>query len=347
MKKMTLSMALVLSLGTAAFAEPPAVKGDSLIEKAKAAGLAPIPSEKSALLKLIDNPKNPLTDAKIELGKKLYFDPRLSKSNLISCNTCHNLATGGVDGVPAAIGHHWTANPHHLNSPTVYNAVFMSKQFWDGRSPDLEDQAQGPMQAAPEMAITKEMAVERIASMPEYKAMFKKAYGSDEITFKKIADTIGSFERTLVTPSPFDKFLEGDADALTAEQKDGLKVFIDKGCAACHTGVGIGGGMQPFPVAKPFKYADVGDFKGDKNGMVKAPTLRNITETAPYFHNGTVWSLSEAIKIMGETQLGMDLSDKEVASIKAFLTSLTGEKPKIEYPQLPAVTEKTPKPIAK
>ena len=347
MKKITLSLALVIGMGVTAFADAPAAKTDSLIKKAKSAGLAPIPSEKSALLKLIDNPKNPLTDAKIELGKKLFFDARLSKSELISCNTCHNLATGGVDGVPAAIGHNWTANPHHLNSPTVYNAVFMDKQFWDGRSPDLEDQAQGPMQAAPEMAITKEMAVARIASMPEYKAMFKETYGSDEITFKKIADTIGLFERTLVTPSPFDKFLEGDTEALNDAQKEGLKVFIDKGCAACHNGVGIGGSMQPFPVAKPYKYANVGDFKGDKNGMVKTPTLRNITETAPYFHNGAVWSLSEAIKIMGETQLGMELSDKEVASIKTFLTSLTGEKPEVTYPQLPAVTEKTPKPVTK
>lgn len=344
--KKTISIALVAVAAASLFADAPAAK-HPLISKAREAGLAPIPSSLTALYKLVDNPKNPITDAKVALGKKLYFDPRLSKSGLISCNTCHNLATGGVDGVPAAIGHRWTANPHHLNSPTVYNAVFMSRQFWDGRSPDLEDQAQGPMQAAPEMAITKTMAVERIASMPAYKKLFKDAYGSDEITFKKIADTIGNFERTLVTPSPFDKFLEGDAEALTAPQKEGLKTFIDKGCVSCHTGVGIGGSMQPFPVVKPYKYADIGDFKGDKNGMVKVPTLRNVVETAPYFHNGAVWSLSEAIKIMGETQLGMTLSDKEVASIRTFLTSLTGEKPKVVYPVLPPVTEKTPRPVAK
>lgn len=344
--KKSLSIMLAAAAVSTLFADVPK-SSDPLIEKAKAAGLQPIPSGKTALMKLIDNPKNPITDAKVELGKKLFFDPRLSKSSLISCNTCHNLATGGVDGVSAAIGHQWTANPHHLNSPTVYNAVFMSKQFWDGRSPDLEDQAQGPMQAAPEMAITKDMAVARISSMPAYKEMFKEAYGSDEITFKKIADTIGSFERTLVTPAPIDAFLQGDADALSADQKEGLKVFIDKGCTGCHTGVGLGGSMQPFPVAKPYKYADIGDFKGDKNGMVKVPTLRNVLETAPYFHNGAVWSIDEAIKIMGETQLGMDLSDKEVASIKAFFTALTGKKPKIVYPVLPPVTEKTPRPVAK
>ncbi len=342
MKKIVISAVALLALSTTALS----AKSDALVESAKKAGLKAIPIDKDALTKLIDNPNNKLSDAKIALGKKLYFDPRLSKSNLISCNTCHNLATGGVDGVSAAIGHKWTANPHHLNSPTVYNAVFMDKQFWDGRSPDLEDQAQGPMQAAPEMAISKEMAVERISSMPAYVAEFEKAFGSKEITFKKIADAIGAFERTLVTPAPIDKFLNGDTNALTDAQKEGLKVFIDKGCAACHTGVGMGGGMQPFPVAKPYKYANVGDFKGDKNGMVKVPTLRNIVETAPYFHNGAVWSLDEAIKIMGETQLGVELSDKEVASIKTFLDAFTGEKPAVSYPQLPAVTAKTPKPDA-
>ena len=318
----------------------------SLLDDAKKAGLKPIPTDKNELLKLIDNPNNKLNDAKIELGKDLYFEPRLSKSNLISCNTCHNLATGGVDGVSAAIGHKWTANPHHLNSPTVYNAVFMSRQFWNGRSPDLEDQAQGPMQAAPEMAISKEMAVKRISSMPEYKEMFKKAFGNDEISFKKIADAIGVFERTLVTPSRFDEFLNGKKDALTTEEKKGLKVFIDRGCAACHTGIGIGGSMQKFPLVKPYKYANVGDFKGDKNGMVKTPTLRNVLQTAPYFHNGAVWDIKEAVKIMGETQLGVELSNEDVDAIVTFFKALDGKMPNITYPHLPAVTASTPKPEA-
>ncbi|WP_457608635.1 cytochrome-c peroxidase [Nitratifractor sp.] len=324
---------------------PLVLSAGGLKQKALDAGLKPIPADEAALMKLIDNPKNPVTEEKVELGKKLYFDPRLSKSELISCNTCHNLAIGGVDGVSAATGHKWTANPHHLNSPTVYNAVFNSRQFWDGRSPDLEDQAQGPMQAAPEMAITKEMAVERIASMPAYVEEFKKVYPDGKITFKRIADAIGAFERTLVTPSRFDDYLNGQEDALTPAEKEGLKTFIDKGCASCHNGVGLGGTMKPFPVVKPFKYANVGDFKGDKNGMVKTPLLRNVTETAPYFHNGTVWSLAEAVKIMGETQLGTTLSDKEVNSIVTFLKALDGRKPKIEYPMLPPVTDKTPKPV--
>jgi cytochrome c peroxidase len=319
----------------------------SLLDDAKKAGLTPIPTNSEELTKLIDNPKNPLNEAKVKLGKALFFEPRLSKSNLISCNTCHNLATGGIDGVSSAIGHKWTSNPHHLNSPTVYNAVFMERQFWDGRDPDLEAQAQGPMQASPEMAISKEMAVERISSMAGYQEQFKKAFNEDNITFKKIADAIGAFERTLVTPSPFDKFLDGDTKALSAEEQEGLKIFIAKGCTACHTGIGIGGGMQKFPLVKPYKYANIGDFKGDKNGMVKTPTLRNIAQTAPYFHNGAVWSLEEAVKIMGETQLGMEINDKDTASIVTFLKALDGEMPTIIYPKLPAVTSTTPKPEVK
>jgi len=317
----------------------------SLLEDAKKAGLSSIPTDKKELMKLINNPKNPLSQAKVELGKALFFEPRLSKSNLISCNTCHNLATGGIDGVSAAIGHKWTANPHHLNSPTVYNAVFMERQFWDGRDPDLETQAQGPMQASPEMAISKEMAVKRISSMAGYQEQFKEAFGDNNITFKNIANAIGAFERTLITPSRVDAFLLGDEKALSTTEQEGLKTFIDKGCTACHTGVGIGGGMQKFPLIKPYKYAKLGDFKGNKEGMVKVPTLRNITQTAPYFHNGAVWSLSEAVKIMGETQLGLVLTDKETNSIVTFLKALDGKMPTITYPKLPAVTATTPQPV--
>ncbi len=318
----------------------------SLVDDAKKAGFTPIPTTMYKLSKIIDNPKNSLNKAKVELGKALFFEPRLSKSNLISCNTCHNLATGGVDGVSSAIGHKWTSNPHHLNSPTVYNAVFMERQFWDGRDPDLEAQAQGPMQAEPEMAISKEMAVKRIASMAGYQEQFNKAFGDNNITFKKIADAIGAFERTLVTPSRFDNFLDGNKTALSLPEQEGLRVFIDKGCTACHTGIGIGGSMQKFPLVKPYKYANIGDFKGDKNGMVKTPTLRNIAQTAPYFHNGAVWSLEEAVKIMGETQLGINLNEKETKSIVTFLKALDGEMPTITYPKLPAVTATTPKPEA-
>ncbi len=316
-----------------------------LIQKAKEAGLKPIPSEMSELMKLIDNPKNPLTKGKIELGKKLYFDPRLSKSGLISCNTCHNLAIGGDDNVPVATGHKWRHNPHHLNSPTVYNAVFNVKQFWDGRAADLEEQATGPIQAAPEMDMKAEMAVKVVESIPEYKAAFEKEFPGEKITIETIGKAIAAFERTLVTPSRFDDFLNGDKNALTAAEKEGLKTFIDVGCASCHNGVGVGGGsMQKFPLIGKYKYANVGDFKGDKNGMVKVPTLRNILETAPYFHNGATYDIKEAIQIMAETQLGKKLSKKQIDSIATFFKALTGKKPYVRYPVLPTETAATPKP---
>jgi len=321
---------------------------NSLIDDAKNAGLKAIPESPSELLKLIDNPKNPITKAKVKLGKKLYFDPRLSKSGLISCNTCHNLSKGGDDGMQAAIGHKWTANPHHLSSPTVYNAVFNDKQFWDGRSPDLEDQAQGPIQATPEMAATPEHVVKTVTSMPAYVKEFKEAYGYDvKITFKKIADTIGTFERTLVTPAPFDAFMNGHEDAMTKEQKEGLKTFIQVGCASCHNGIGVGGSMGAMNVTAKYKYMNVGDFKGDKNGMVKVPTLRNVTETAPYFHNGMVLTLQDAIKEMGRIQLGTKITDKQAKSIETFLGALEGKKPYIKLPMLPATNDNTPKPVVK
>ncbi len=317
---------------------------NSVAQKAKSAGLKAIPTDKAELMKLID-PNKTVTPQRVALGKKLYFEPRLSKSGIISCNTCHNLGLGGVDGVPAAVGHKWTANPHHLNSPTVYNAVFFSRQFWDGRSPDLEDQAKGPTVASPEMAATPEHIEKVVTSMPAYVSEFKTAYGKEvKINFDTITKTIGIFERTLVTPSRFDDYLNGKEDALSDAEKAGLETFIDKGCTACHTGIALGGTMQPFPAVGKFKYAKVGDFKGDKNGMVKTPTLRNITETAPYFHNGTVWDLSEAVKIMGETQLGIKISDEEAKKIVTFFGALKGKKPEIVYPQFPESTAKTPKP---
>jgi cytochrome c peroxidase len=320
------------------------VLGASLINEAKTAGLKPIPANQKALEKLTSNPKNPTTSAKVELGKMLYFDPRLSKSGLISCNTCHNLALGGSDGMASAIGHKWTSNPHHLSSPTVYNAVFYSQQFWNGRSPHLEDQAQGPIQAGPEMAAPKDFVTGVVHSIPAYVSKFQNAYGKEvKITFEKVADTIAVYERTLVTPSRYDNFLNGNKKALTAPEQKGLKTFIDKGCATCHNDIALGGKMQAFGVTAPYKYMNVGDFKGDKNGMVRVPTLRNVTETAPYFHNGQISTLSEAIKEMGRIQLGVNLSDTETNEIETFLKALEGKKPTVIYPMLPASTAKTPK----
>lgn len=338
-------MKLVVSIVTVCTLSTSGLFASALLEKAKKSGLEAIPSEQVTLMKMIDDKKDPITDAKVELGKKLYFDPRMSRSGLISCNTCHNLALGGADGVPAAIGHGWTANPHHLNSPTVYNSVFFKAQFWDGRSPHLADQAQGPVQADPEMAAPPSLVEQRINSIPEYVSEFKGAYGKDvKIDFEKITATIATFEKTLVTPSRFDKFLNGDENALNKEEKEGLNLFIDKGCTSCHGGIALGGTMQPFQVASKYKFANVGDFKGDVNGMVKTPTLRNITETAPYFHNGQIWSLNEAVKEMGSVQLGINISDEDSAKIVTFLKALKGDKPKIVYPQLPESTIETEKP---
>jgi cytochrome c peroxidase len=334
-------MKIVLSLALATAS----LMASNLVNQATEAGLKPIPASKTELMKLINDPKNNITNKKIELGKKLYFDPRLSKSGLISCNTCHNLSEGGDDGVPAAIGHKWAMNPHHLNSPTVYNAVFFDAQFWDGRAKDLEEQAQGPIQAHPEMAATQEHVEQTVTSMPEYVAEFKAAYGKDvKIDFVKVTDTIGLFERTLVTPSAYDDFLNGKKDAMTPAQKEGLKTFIGKGCATCHTGISLGQGMNAFNVTATYKFQDVGDFKGDANNMVKVPTLRNITQTAPYFHNGQVWSLKEAIVEMGRIQLGAEITDKEASSIEEFLKALDGRKPALMLPILPASTATTPKP---
>jgi cytochrome c peroxidase len=318
---------------------------ESLMQKALKQRLEPIPADIQILFSYINDENDPISDEKIALGKKLFFDPRLSKSGIISCNTCHNLALGGVDGVETSIGHLWTMNPNHLNAPTVYNSVFNKVQLWDGRSSHLEVQAQSPMQSKAEMAASSELVVARITSIPEYVADFKKAYGKDvNITFERIASVIGVFERTLVTPSSYDDFMNGDEKALSKKQKDGFEVFLQKGCTKCHYNIALGGTMQPFQVAAKYKFIELGDFRGDKYGMVKTPTLRNIVETAPYFHNGQIWSLKDAIKEMGSVQLGIKISDKEADKMMEFMHALTGRKQVITYPILPPSTSKTPKP---
>ncbi|NPA61254.1 MAG: cytochrome-c peroxidase [Epsilonproteobacteria bacterium] len=331
------------------------VSGDSLIDKAKRSGLIPIPNSADELLKMID-PDKMLTPERIELGKMLYFDPRLSKSSKISCNWCHNLALGGVDGVSKSIGDHWNGNPNHLNSPTVYNAVFFKRQFWDGRAKSLEEQIKGPLLAPFEMASTEKLLVDRIESIPEYVKLFREAYGDGmKIDLKSIALTISLFERTLITPSRYDKFLHGDENALSEKEKIGLDTFIDKGCVICHNGVALGGDMQPFELRSKYKHRDVGGFHGNGKRLMKVPTLRNITDTAPYFHNGMIWSLRDAVKEMSNVQVAykveftdekggrqikvniipINLTDEDVDNIVAFFHSLEGVKPTIEYPQLP------------
>jgi cytochrome c peroxidase len=297
---------------------------------------------------------NVITPAKIDLGKALFFDPRMSASGVFSCNSCHNLATGGDDNMETSIGHAWQKGPR--NSPTVLNAIFDEAQFWDGRAPDLAAQAKGPVQAGVEMANTPENVVATLNSMPQYQVWFKASFPdeADPVSFDNFAKAIEAYEATLITPAPFDAFLNGDDAALTDVQKAGLTAFIDKGCASCHCGINLGGnGYYPFGlVEKPGADILPPDDKGrfvvtetaDDEYVFRAAPLRNINQTAPYFHSGKVWSLEVAVAIMGTSQLGEALNDEEVTQIVAFLDSLTGKMPEVVYPVLPQETATTPRP---
>ena len=294
------------------------------------------------------------TPAKVELGKMLYFEPRLSSSALISCNTCHNVGMGGADFQETSVGHRWQKGPR--NAPTVLNSVFNMAQFWDGRAEDLKQQAKGPVQASVEMNNTPEMAIKVLKSMPEYTALFKKVFPDqpDPVTFDNMAEAIEAFEATLLTPDArFDKYLKGDGNALNVSEKEGLKIYMEKGCGTCHSGVNMGGTAYfPFGlVEKPrseIMAGDTGRYKITQSKsdeyVFKSPSLRNIDLTPPYFHSGKIWSLKEAVQVMGAAQLGATLTSDEADKIVVFLKSATGLQPKVEYPILPAPTDQTPKP---
>ncbi|MFO8142865.1 MAG: cytochrome-c peroxidase [Marinobacter sp.] len=299
---------------------------------------------------------NELTQAKVELGKMLFFEPRLSSSHLISCNTCHNVGLGGDDELAVSIGHGWQKGPR--NSPTVFNAVFNAAQFWDGRAADLAEQAKGPVQAGVEMSSTPDRVVTTLKSMPEYIERFEDAFPQQEdaVTFNNMAVAIEAYEATLITPdAAFDKYLRGNTNALNETEKEGLALFMDRGCTACHSGVNLGGqNYYPFGlVARPggdiLPEGDKGRFAvtatASDEYVFRASPLRNIELTAPYFHSGAVWSLEEAVSVMGTAQLGTELKDDEVKSIVAFLKTLTGEVPEVRYPMLPPSTSKTPRPV--
>lgn len=345
MKTTTCAMTVVLAAASVSAGADDA----ALREKAKNAGLEPVPYG----LQPVDD--NPVTREKIALGKMLFFDPRLSASGVISCNPCHNLGTGGDDNLPTSVGHGWQQGPR--NSPTVLNAVFNAAQFWDGRAEDLKAQAKGPIQAGVEMANEPEQIVKTLNSMPDYVERFGTAFPGEEdpVTFDNMAKAIEAFEVTLVTPNaPFDQWLEGNDGAMTDEQKAGLELFVDKGCAACHSGVNVGGqeyypfGLVKRPGADILPPEDKGRFQVTETAsdeyVFRAAPLRNIALTAPYFHSGQVWDLEQAVAVMGTAQLGTQLSDAEAETIAAFLEALTGEQPTIQYPTLPLETESTPKP---
>ncbi len=325
------------------------VWGEDVTMKRAQAIFKPIPS-KAPVLK-----DNPFTPAKLNLGKMLYFEPRLSASFLISCNSCHNVGLGGVDLQETSVGHGWQKGPR--NAPTVLNSVFNIAQFWDGRAKDLEEQAKGPLQASVEMNNSPTRVVATLKSIPEYVALFKKAFpeAKDPVTFDNVAKAIELFEATLVTPgSPFDRYLEGNSKALNISERQGLELFMSKGCSSCHNGVNIGGegyfpfGVREAPNAEIRPTGDVGRFKvtgtASDQYVFKAPTLRNIVLTPPYFHSGKVWNLRDAVQVMGSTQLGSRLSSEEADRIVAFLGSLTGKQPKVEVPILPRSSEVTPHP---
>ncbi len=325
-------------------------QGEDLTMKRAQAIFKPIPS------KAPDLKDNRSTAVKLNLGKMLYFEPRLSASYLISCNSCHNVGLGGVDLQETSVGHGWQRGPR--NAPTVLNAVFNVAQFWDGRAKDLEEQAKGPLQASVEMNNKPERVVETLKSIPEYVALFKRAFpeAKDPVTFDNVARAIEVYEATLLTPgAPFDRYLQGNPKALNVSQRQGLELFMTKGCSNCHNGINLGGeGYFPFgvlqaPDAEIRPSGDLGRFKvtnvASDRYVFKAPTLRNIALTPPYFHSGKVWNLRDAVQVMSSAQLGNQLNSDEVDKITAFLVALTGKQPKVEFPILPRSSDMTPRPM--
>jgi cytochrome c peroxidase len=295
-------------------------------------------------------PAQEINLARAELGKKLYFDPRLSKSGFISCNSCHNLSMGGTDNLPTSIGDRWQQGP--INSPTVLNSSLNVAQFWDGRAADLKAQAGGPIANPGEMGFTHTLAVHVLESIPEYVNEFKLVYGEDGVDIDKVTEAIAEFEKTLVTPnSPFDQWLLGDEDAISPDAKAGYTVFKNSGCTACHNGAAAGGNtfqkmgiVEPYKTSNPAKGLEAVTGKDADRFKFKVPTLRNVEMTYPYFHDGAAKTLREAVNTMGRIQLGKKFTDEENAQIVAFLKSMTGDQPDFDLPILPPSTDKTPQP---
>lgn len=314
----------------------------SVAFQAQAATKEPISPIKAAK---VTNP------AVVEIGKKLFFDPRLSKSGFISCNSCHNLSMGGSDNLKTSIGHNWQQGP--INSPTVLNSSMNVAQFWDGRAKDLKAQAGGPIANPGEMAFTHELAIDMLASIPAYRADFKKAFKKEPISIEQVTQAIAAFEETLVTPnSRFDKWLQGNKKALTKDEIAGYQLFKSSGCVACHNGAAVGGNsFQKMGVVQAYKEADGSPIgrsavtgKAVDRFTFKVPTLRNVELTYPYFHDGEADTLTQAVDIMGRLQLARKFSDQENAQIVAFLKTLTGDQPKFAMPILPPSSDKTPRP---
>ena len=304
---------------------------------------------------------NPQTLKKIELGKILFFDPRLSSTGTVSCNSCHNVMEGGDDSRPVSMGVHGQKGGR--SAPTVWNSAFLSVQFWDGRAPTLEAQAKGPVTNPIEMGMKDwDTTMARLKSIPGYPSLFKAVFGEDNpMTADNAAKAIAAYERTLITRySPFDRYVKGEKTALSSQQIKGMNTFANVGCTACHSGANFSGPTMPvgtgwfmkFPTYSGSEYdnkyrltADQGRYEATKNVADKhkwrVPTLRNIALTAPYFHNGAVKTLDEAVRVMAKTQLDKELSDEDVQNIVAFLNALTGDFPAQLMPRLPGLSGDT------
>lgn len=318
-----------------------AVSGLALAGSAHAAADEPI----SAI-----HPPQQINLGMVELGKKLYFDPRLSKSGFISCNSCHNLSMGGTDNLPTSIGDKWQQGP--INAPTVLNSSLNLAQFWDGRAADLQAQAGGPIANPGEMGFTHTLAIGVLQSIPGYVREFKLVFGKDKIDIDEITAAIAEFEKTLVTPnSRFDQWLLGKKDALNATELAGYTLFKESGCVACHNGEAVGGNsFQKMGVVEPYKAKSSAEGRSAVTGKdadrfnFKVPTLRNVEMTYPYFHDGAANTLTEAVDVMGRLQLGRQFSAEENARIVAFLKTLTGDQPSFILPVLPPSADATPRP---
>jgi cytochrome c peroxidase len=297
---------------------------------------------------------NPTTSEKVELGKQLYHDPRLSSSGTVSCASCHNTMLGGEDNRPNSVG--VGAQTGGRSAPTVWNAAFNSVQFWDGRAASLEAQAAGPVTNPIEMGMKSwDDVVTRLKAIEGYQKAFENVFGKDSISKENATKAIAAYERTLITPnSPYDRYVEGDKTALTAQQVRGMEKVAELGCTSCHSGPALNGAglFQRFPVFDNAYFNAQYHFKKDKGvaevsknpadeHLWKVPTLRNIALTAPYFHNGSVKTLEEAVNVMAKTQLNKEVSKEEIADIVAFLNALTGSFPKQTIPTLPETAGKT------
>ncbi len=295
-------------------------------------------------------PPKAVNAAQAELGKKLWFDPRLSRSGFISCNSCHNLSMGGSDNLKTSIGHNWQKGP--INSPTVLNSSLNMAQFWDGRAKDLREQAGGPIANPGEMAFTHELAVDMLRSIPQYVAEFKQVFGTDKLSIAEVTTAIAAFEETLVTPNArFDQWLKGNKQAINDQELRGWQLFKSAGCVACHNGPNLGGtSFQKMGLVEPYKTDNPAEGRFAVTGNdaerfnFKVPTLRNVELTYPYFHDGAADTLAQAVDTMGRIQLGKTFTAQENADIVAFLKTLTGEQPQLVMPILPPSSDKTQRP---